>query len=78
MPDHTNLYAYSDNTLAGKAIGLQGTDKSRYERSGGDAPQWLHIRGDTVRLRRPALYSHRIWEIRPCTTETSIWTDTDA
>jgi hypothetical protein len=75
---HNNLFVYADNTFAGEAIGLRGTDSSRFETSGGTTKTWLRVRGDTIRLRRPALYSYRLWEILPCITETSIWTDSDA
>lgn len=56
--DH--LFAYPVGREYQGAIGLRSTDNSRYERSGGDVPQWLHIRGDTVRLRRAATYSYTV------------------
>lgn len=43
-PDH--LFVYS----ARRAIGLRGTENSRFLRCGATARQWLHVRGDTVNL----------------------------
>lgn len=51
-PDNLFVYDYDGRgDERGRAVGLRGTNHSRYDRSGATVLMWLRVRGDTCRLR---------------------------